>query len=111
MGYLFYRCFTTKGSIGQRYACFSEILLRQDICGNLAPSFGNFNIVHLKYDLSRRISDYRTTIIILELIKNIDVVASVTPVEKQTVRRLRMSGHKMEVLYVVRKIVSLLTNR
>src|SRR5664279_2383318 len=111
MGNLFHGSFPDQATIRLRNPGFTEIFLGQDICSNLTPSPGHFHVRHLKYDFSGGIANDRTAVIIFKLVKYRNVVAGVTPAELQTFRRLRMSSHKMEMLYVVRKIVSLLTNR
>ena len=41
------------------HPCFSEILLRENISGNLGPLFRHFYIIHFKYLRSIGVSKYR----------------------------------------------------
>src|SRR5690606_36462837 len=74
VGNLFNGCFSSGGTIWLRYSCFTEIFLSKDICSNLAPLFWNFHVIHFKNNLTIRVSDYRSFVIIFKLIKYVDTL-------------------------------------
>jgi hypothetical protein len=58
--------FPAQRTIRLRHSGLAEIFLRQDVRGNLAPLFGNLNMVHLKNHFARRIFDDRGTVIVFK---------------------------------------------
>lgn len=68
MGYLFYRSFAAKATIGLWHTGFAEVLLGQDVGGNLAPMGGDFNILHFEDNLAVGVTDYRRSVVVLKLV-------------------------------------------
>src|SRR5690606_22591331 len=78
MGNLFYGSFSSGTTAGLRNAGFSEVLLCQAIRSNLAPVLWYFHIVHFQNNFTRRVSDYRTAIIVFKLIEYVLIAAGKT---------------------------------
>ena len=84
MGYLLGRGLTTQTSVGLWNTSLAEILLRKNIGCNLAPLFGNLYVSHFKNNFTGWITNHRSTIVILKLIKHIHIITGEAAAELQT---------------------------
>src|SRR5690606_6118652 len=61
----------SQRAIRLRNTSLSKIFLSKNICSNLAPVFWNFHIIQLKNDLTARVFNNRSAVVILKHIERI----------------------------------------
>jgi hypothetical protein len=103
MRHLLGRGLTTQATIGLGHTGLSEIFLRQNIGGDLAPLFGHFHARHFKHDFSRRVTNDRRAVIVFELIEHIHVITSkaATKLQPALGGGWLLTGHNQKRIYWV----------